>query len=422
MGLRFGAVICFILMTLVISGCNGGRETDEVAYVIGIGMDKAGEGKINITYQIAIPRALGTGGGGSGESGDSSGSKSVETVTINTSNIAEARNILNTLLARSPNLSHNKAFFIGEELARQGVGDIFGPLVRYREYRGSMFIVVVRGGTAQEYLKNLNPKLELLPSKFIETMMLTNNETGYYERSSLQEFYKSLKSRSDSPHAALVSMNSVTGQDLPSGEKLPYEKVNEYLAGNFPVYGSTALSNFAGTALFRQDKMVGTLTTEETRMLLILQGNLPRAFIPIEDPHLPDKTVNIQMRLGKKPTITLSSRDGYLVFDVSVMLEGEVTAIPSGIHYEHGEGKEQLETELATLVQGQIEKMLKKTQLMGSDPVGFGYYSRTLFPTYQAWQQQNWDEIYPSVQFHVHVTTKLRRTGLMGKTLPIDGR
>jgi spore germination protein KC len=168
--------------------------------------------------------------------------------------------------------------------------------------------------------------------------------------------------------------------------------------------------------------MVGTLTTEETRMLLILQGNLPRAFMPIEDPHLPDKTVNIQMRLGKKPSITLSSRDGYLVFDVSVMLEGEVTAIPSGIHYEHGEGKEQLEAKLATLVQGQIEKMLKKTQLMDSDPVGFGYYSRTLFPTYQAWQQQNWDEIYPTVQFHVHVTAKLRRTGLMGKTSPINGR
>ncbi|MBU2703757.1 spore germination protein KC [Sporomusaceae bacterium BoRhaA] len=422
MGLRFAAVICFTLMTIFISGCNGGRETDEVAYVIGIGIDKAGEGELNITYQIAIPKALGSGGGGSGESGDSAGSKSVETVTIHTNNIAEARNILNTLMARVPNLSHNKAFFIGEELARQGVGDIFGPLVRYREYRGSMFIAIVRGGTAQDYLKKLNPKLELLPSKFIETMMLTHNETGYYVRSNLQEFYKSMKSGSDSPHAALISTNSVDGQDLPSGEKLPYEKLNEYLAGDIPVYGSAAASNFAGTALFRHDKMVGTLTTEETRMLLILQGNLPRAFTVIEDPQLPDKAVNIQMRLGEKPTITLSSKDGYLVFDVSVMLEGEVTAIPSGIHYEQGKDKKQLEAELSAVIQNQIEKMLKKTQLMGSDPVGFGYYSRTLFPTYQAWQQQNWDEIYPSVQFHIHVTTKLRRTGLMGKTSPIKGK
>jgi spore germination protein KC len=422
MGRRFFAIICLVLITLVISGCNGGRETDEVAYVIGIGIDKAGEGKINITYQIAIPRALGTGGGGSGESGDSVGSKSVETVTINTSNIAEARNILNTLLARTPNLSHNKAFFIGEELARQGLGDLLGPLVRYREYRGSMFIAIVRGGTAQEYLKKLNPKLELLPSKFIETMMLTNTETGYYVRSNLQEFYKSLKSRSDSPHAALVSMNAVNGKDLSSGEKLPSEKVNEYLAGDFPVYGSTALSNFAGTALFRQDKMVGTLTTEETRMLLILQGNLPRAFIPIGDPQLPDKSVNIQMRLGQKPTIKLQQVAGRILFDISVMLEGEVTAIPSGIHYEQREYREQLEAQLSTIIQSEIEKMLKKTQQLDSDPVGFGYYSRTISPTYQVWQQQNWDDIYPSVQFHVHVTTKLRRTGLMGKTSPINGR
>ena len=421
MGRQVTGIIFLLFAALAISGCNGGRETDEVAYVIGIGIDRADDGQLNITYQIAIPKALSPGGGGDNGAGGS-GSKAVTTLTIRTNNIAEARNILTTLIARVPNLSHNKAFFIGEELARQGVADIFGPLVRYREYRGSMFIAVVHDGTAEKYLKQLNPKIELLPSKFIETMLLTNNETGYYVRSDLQEFYGRLKSSSGSPYAALVATNLMNGENHPSGEKLPGEKVAEYLAGDIPAYDSVTASQFAGTALFRQDKMVGTLTTEETRMLLILQGNFPHGFIIIADPNLPTEAINVNLRLGEKPTTNLSFVDGHPVIAVSVLLEGEITAIPSGINYEQQEYRQQLEARLSALIQAQIEKMLNKTQALDSDVVGFGYQARAAFPTYQAWEDQNWDELYATAQFEIKVTTKLRRTGLMWKSVPIGGR
>jgi Ger(x)C family germination protein len=414
-------MIFLMLVVMIISGCNGGRETDEVAYVIAIGIDKADNGELNITYQMAIPKALSSGGGDSSSSGGG-GSKAVETVTITTNNLAEARNILTTLIARVPNLSHNKAFFISEELARQGVTDIFGPLVRYREYRGSMFIGVVHNGTAEKYLKKLNPKMELLPSKFIETMLLTNNETGYYVRSDLQEFYGRMKSGSGSPYAVLVAINPMNGENRPSGEKLEGETVSEYLAGDIPAYDSEIASQFAGTALFHQDKMVGTLTTEETRMLMILQDHFPRGFVIVADPNLPDKAVNVNMRLGEKPIIHLSLADGQPVINVSVLLEGEITAIPSGINYEQQEYRKQLEEKLSAMIQMQMEKMLKKTQELDSDVVGFGYQARAAFPTYQVWKAQNWDELYSTAQFHIQVTTKLRRTGFMWKSSTIGGK
>jgi spore germination protein KC len=421
MGCRVTGVIFLLFAVLVISGCNGGRETDEVAYVIGIGIDRAENDQINITYQIAIPKALSSSGGGDSGTGGN-GSKAVTTLTIRTYNIAEARNILTTLIARMPNLSHNKVFFIGEALAREGVADIFGPLVRYREYRGSMFIAVVHDGTAEKYLKQLNPKLEVLPSKFIETMLMSNNETGYYVRSDLQEFYGRLKSSSGSPYAALVATNLMNGENRPSGEKLPDEKVSEYLAGDIPAYDSIPASQFAGTALFRQDKMVGTLTTEETRMLLILQGNFPHGFIVITDPNLSTAMINVNLRLGEKPTTNVSFVDGHPVIAVSVLLEGDLTAIPSGINYEQQEYRQQLEGRLSALIQAQIEKMLNKTQVLDSDVVGFGYQARTAFPTYQAWEDQNWDELYSKAQFQIKVTTKLRRTGLMWRSVPIGGK
>lgn len=420
MGRKSIGIILLFVVALVISGCNGGRETDEVAYVIAMGIDKVDNDKLNVTYQIAIPKALSSSGDG-GSSGKD-GSNAVETVTITANNLAEAHNILNTMVARVPNLSHNKAFFISEELAKQGVADIFSSLVRYQEYRGSMFIAVVHDGTAEEYLKKMNPKIELLPSKFMETMLLTNGETGYYVRSNLQEFYGRMKSNDGSPYATLVSINLMNGENRPSGEKVPGEEVSEYLAGDIPAYSSGVASQFAGTALFRQDKMVGTLTTEETRMLLILQGKLPRGFIIIADPNQPNKEISVNMRLGEKPTINLSLVEGQPVIDVSVALEGEITAIPSGINYEQSEYRNQLEAEISATLQAQIEKVLKKTQALGSDAVGFGYRARVAFPTYQVWEAQNWDKLYSLAQFHVQVTTKLRRTGFMWKSSPIGDR
>jgi spore germination protein KC len=271
-------------------------------------------------------------------------------------------------------------------------------------------------------MKKLNPKIELLPSKFIETMLLTNNATGYYVRSTLQEFYSRMKASSGSPYAALISLNPMNGENHPSGERLPGERVSEYLAGDVPAYGSGIASQFAGTALFRKDKMVGTLTTEETRMLLILQNDFSQGFMVVADPNVPDNSVNANMRLGEKPVIHVAFEDGHPVIDVSVVLEGEVTSIPSGINYEQQEYRQQLEAQLSVMIQGQMEKMLKKTLTLGSDVVGFGYYARTCFPTYQAWEAQNWDELYPTSEIHVKVITKLRRTGLMWKSSPIGGR
>lgn len=416
---RLAAAVLLVLVVLLFSGCNGRRETDEVGYIILVGLDKAAEkGKLNVTYQIAVPRTMAGGeGGGGGE-----GSKGAAIITITAASLSEARNILNTSLARAPNLSHNQAFIIGEELAKDGLAAVMGPLMRYREFRGSMFMIVVQNTTAQEFMEKNSPKIEALPSKYIETMLLTNTETGYYTRSTLHEFYTRLKNGSASPYAVLAGLNPLTGEDKPSKRQVAGEKTVPYTAGNEPIEGDGTPTNFAGTAVFKQDKLVGRLTTQETRVLLMLQGDFQRGFVVVADPQLPDQAVNVLLRLGERPKIKARMADGQVTLEVELNLEAEISAIPSGINYETNDYRRQLEDKISQVITAEINALLYKTQALGSDVVGFGHHVRPLFGKYQEWRQADWEEMYRQAEIDVQVKTNIRRTGLMWQTTGIDNK
>lgn len=413
MGCRL-IVLLLVAVVMLTAGCGGARETDEVGYVIAMGIDKGPEkDNLKVTYQLAIPRAL------SGTS-NSDSKEATEIITITASTLVEARNLLNTTIARVPNLSHIKAIIIGESLAREGVGDFVAPLQRFREFRGSMYIVVSHNSTAEGFIRKLTPRLEILPSKYIETMMLSNIENGYYGRSFLHDFYNRLKGGSAAPYASLVAVNSMEGEDRPTDKKRPGEENDEYTAGDIPLTGDGAGTNFAGLALFKADKMVGTLTNEECRVVSLLQGkNAPNCFLAVTDPNVPKKAVNIIFRLGRKPKTEVILQDGRFSFDVDVMLEAEVTAIPSAINYEMAGYKEQLEEQISQVVHGEMMNMLEKTQFLGTDAVGFGYQARTLFRTLPEWKEIDWNEAYSKAEFRVKVKTKIRRSALMWQSSPI---
>ena len=418
MGGRVAALVVLLLAALVLSGCNGSKETDDIVYIIGVGLDKADNRMIKVTFQFAVPRALGAGGGGGG------GSDSRETsamASFTAPSIAEAYNQATTVLSRMPNSSHARMFIIGTELAKDGVGDIIASLGRYRQFRGSMYLLTVKDGTAEDFMKNLKSVLEILPSKYVEGMMLTSQESGYYPASSIHHFYARIKGKTASPYTALVAINPMTGKDRPGGRMIPGEKAEEYTAGNLPISGSIIPANFAGTALYCTDKLVGVLTTEETLMAQLLTGELKRTFLPLADPLAPDKPMNTIIKLREKPKITPSLTDGRYRFDVAITIEGEITSIPSGIHYEETTLRLQLEDHISAILRQNILKMLTKTQELRSDIVGFGYYARRLYETYPQWDQarERWEQDYSQAEIQVKVTTKIRRSGLTWKTMPI---
>lgn len=411
MSRRLSLLVAFIILSLLLSGCNGARETDSVAYVLGIGVDITPDQQYSTTYLIAIPRAM-----SGAEKGDSK--KLVEKITITATSVAEAHDLLTSVISRTPNLSHAKWWVISEELARKGVANIIGPLTRYREHRGSMYLLVVRDATAKEFIRQNDPVLELLPSRWSESLLAIGPESVFSLPSQLHNFYVRLKDASGSPYTALAGINPKDDANRQTTKPETFQWSSGYLPGDIAREGGNPVT-IMGTALFKGDKMVGMLTNTETRMVSILLNNVPEGYLTITDPHSPDNHIQLLVELGRPPKITVNLTDGLPIINIETLLEAELVSIPSGINYESDELRKELEQHISKIICLQIENMLAKTQQLETDIINFGKYLRPAAKNYTEFNELNWNSLYPQAKISVKVDTKVRRTGLMFKTMPI---
>lgn len=396
-------------MGMLLAGCNGARESEEVAYIVAIGIDKAEqEGMIKVTYQIARPNVEGNKG---------EGDKDIILLTNTAVTIAESLNLLNSKMALVPSMSHIKVLIVGEELARQGLADMWGSLKRYREYRGSMFVLVARG-TAKKFLEENKPIFNISISKYYETMLGSGEEAGYYLRTSFHQFYIRLKSQSAQPYAAMVGISPKSDERKIATQAVPGGKIEGYTAGNIPLQGGNPVE-FAGTAIFFGDKMVDALSTTETRMLAMLLGDYTHGFFTVVDPLNAKYFFNVILRLGSKPDIKVVLENDHPVITINIKLEAEISNLPSGINYEQDNYLPLLEEQVNKVCQQEMINMIHHTQQVDSDVAGFGYYIRPLFKNNADYLDYNWCEQYKQAEVNVTINTKIRRTGLMIRTYPV---
>lgn len=402
---RLIVVSVLMSMVMLVAGCNGSRELDEVGNVIAMGIDAAEEGMILVSYQFAIPKP---------EGGKDDASKSMVIITIKAPTISEALNLLNSQIEYVPSLSHIKVIILGEELARKGIDKILAPFMRYHEYRGSMFVVVAKG-TAKGILEENKPTFTTSISKYYEETFATTEYSGYVLRTSLHQYYARRKGYSGQPYMAFVAINPMSGEGNSNNSPLPGAKSGGYTAGGIPRQGGNHLE-FAGTAVFSNDKMVGVLNTIETRMLGLLLGEYPRGFLSVEDPLDSRYAININLRLGSKPKVKIKLVEGRPVIDIKVLLEGDISNIGSGINYEMQGYIDLLEGQIAKVYQKEMLNLIARTQEMDSDVVGFGYYLRPAFSSNTEFVDYHWNDQYRQAAVNGNIEIQIRRTGLMLRT------
>jgi len=414
-----------LVVSLLLTGCFGGKEADDVAYVLVMGIDKAPGGEQKVTYQIAKPKG---GGGEGGSSTDPSGmggkggteqGKPWITNTIILPSPGDARMMLQSSMSRTPNFSHVSAVVISEDVAREGILPTLTFPLRNREFRESVFIIIVQG-SAEEFIRQNNPSLESTIGKFYETFFQRGPEVGYFLRTNLHDFITTLKNPGGSPYAAYGGINPKDGQKQPAGPRAtPEQKGDPYLAGGIPRTGTENAAEFVGLAVFRGDKMVGVLNSDETRAVAILQNKITSAGLGVVDPLKPEKDrISFLIRNGDTPKITADLSGGKPVFNADVQIDAEIQGLTSGINYEASPNKELLEAQLSKLLQGQITAMIRHTQQLGTDPVGFGLYLRPKFANYDELEKVNLTTLYQAAEVYVNVTAKIRRTGLLWRTMP----
>lgn len=414
---RAASVLILLLIAVSVSGCYDQREIDDLAYPLAVGLDIGEANALRMTLQLAAPLAIG--GGGGGESGGGSGSSEGNTssvITVDTPTLYSGLDLINNIISKEINLSHAKVIIFSRRLAEAGISKYIQAIQRGREFRPNMF-VMVSNEPPDEYLKNIKPILESNPSKYYE-LLLGKDYASFFDDVRMSDFHFAIESDFKEPAAILTGINkkeNVEQLGQSGGHRNAARPEGIYEAGDIPVISD--LKNVVmGIAVFKEGRMVGTLNGAEASCYQMLTGNYGHSYWTVPDAYDAGKLVVMDIIQRSRPSVTAVLNDGKAVFDIVLDLEGDFTSIQSSFRYE--DYPQPMEDKASEMIKKEVTSMLKKTtEQFDSDICGFGRYLKGKFLTLDDWKKFNWPEQYRNAEFNVKVDLKVRRTGLIIKSM-----
>ena len=405
----------FIIFTASLTGCYDAAEVDDLAFVMAIGVDRGVSDKWRLTLQI--PSMKGKAGGATGGASEGKGQSDYETVTVDSPSFFTGLNMINTNLPRKLNLMHTKFLVFSEDLAMNGkIGEFLAPIIRFREVRRSIHVIVSRG-SAMDFVKNNEPVIGITLSKSNENTIINGySATGFFPHATISTVYNGIKSTYRQAFAILGAVNNPEYfiQDGPKWGK-EFKTGGEYLAGEIPREKGNKLELF-GSAVFDGDKMVGELNGDETRHMLILRGELKRGYFTIQDPKKPELIIPLDVRQSVKPVFKVRLEGDKAFIHIKLKLEGELLAVQSRIMYESPELKPVLEKAFEQKLKTGLEEVIRKCQGLKSDVFNFGGTVVRHFNTIQEWEKYNWNKQFEKAQITMEVEFIVKRTGTFIKS------
>jgi spore germination protein KC len=369
-------VLCALVIA-VLSGCATSRELNELGIVIGVGIDKGDEADtVKITTQVVKPGQVSSGGksgGGGGEEAYANFEGTGRTV------FAAIRGIANKS-SRKMFFPHNQVIIIGQDAAKDGVAKYLDFFMRDPETRLNVCVLVAKD-TAAGVLE-AKSKLERVPANSISLMLDSEAKANSQAMDiRLRNFKESLQLNTVAPVAPIIEVSEENGKEL-------------------------AILN--GTAVFKRDKMVGTLDKSEGRGLMWVLGKVKSGIIEVECVEGDLVSLEIVRAQGEFSSELV---DGKVKIKVKISEEGNIAEDTGTKDISTLSEVAFLEQQNADVIKSEVMAAVKKAQQLNADIFGFGESVHCKYPKEWTSMENEWDEIFPTVEVEVEVKAKLRLMG-----------
>lgn len=390
-----------LLCTPLITGCWDKTSIDKRAYVVAIGLDKGDfEDQIKITYLITNPEF-------SKQEG-ASNEPANEIITFNANDIITSKNMANSVIAKDITYNLLTVLLISEELARDKdtIRWLYDAL-KEREIKRNIPLIVTKENTS-EFLENNKPKLETRMHKYFEWILNYGNESGYLSDSQLERFFRITEADADLFLAIYGTTQSVTTPVHIADE-------DRFKAGELFIEGKTNATQFSGSAVFKEGKMIDTLTAEETRLAILLNNTLRMkdVFTTYPDPSNPKYRIVGNIVKNEKTKIKMNLDRTIPTIDVTIPLLVNVISEHNMENYGANKKKtEDLKKHIEDRIIEKINKLVQKTQEdFEGEPFGWSLAARKYFLTIPAYKKFDWENTYPNMKVNIKVNVKFGEFG-----------
>ncbi len=383
--LQKAAKLLFVCVHLILlSGCWDRKEVNDLALIVGLGIDQTKDGKIMLTAEIIVPKAVGGGGQmiGGGDGGGGGGAETIVRSGTGTT-VADAISNLQEKLPRRIFWGHTEVIVFGEKAAKAGIRQHLDFLGRNPETRLRANVFVSKG-TAKSVLE-LSPLVEQSSAEVLREL----SESKLLLRVTAKDVLQMLSG--DAGAAA-----------LPMVKILPPEKGTQELQ---------TIAFIQRTAIFKKDKMVGDINDKLTRGVLWLRDEIKHA----------DVTVTPKGGKGKITATLIRARTelipkyekGKWKMIVKATAEDDIILNGTKLNLMNPKYTKIIEKELAKETEKRIRDTLKKVQKeMKADIFGFAEIFHRKYPREWNRVKDRWEEIFPDVEVVVKTKAYVRRPGI----------
>lgn len=386
------ALLCCLCLTA--TGCWSRRELNELSITVGLGIDKTGD-LFTVSAQVVDPSQVAI---------RQAGASTRVPVTVykeTSTSILEALRKMTTIAPRRIYLSHLRMLIIGEEMARSGISEALDFLSRGHETRTDFFIAIAKGGQALDILQVLTP-LEKIPANNLFTSLETSAKFwapthGIF----LDEMINGLASEGKSP--------AVTGI-----EKFGSPSKGDSARNIQTIIPATEL-RYTGLAAFKNDKLIGWLSEDESKGFNYIQGNINESAGHLECPG-GGRVVSDVIRSDTK--IKGKVIDGKPAIEISLHAEGDIAEVACRVNLQDPDSILKMNKEINAIIKKLILKAVRKAQVdLKTDFIGFGDVIRKSHPKeWKEWKGE-WSELFLHIPVDVHVDYKIRRIGTITNSL-----
>lgn len=395
---RTMALLLLVAVLVNLSGCWSRKETENLAIVSAIGLDKVdieGQQKWRVTIQIVRPSEMG--GRGGQQKGQDSGKKPFWVASSVGQTIEDALINMKTRSPRRLFLAHTNVVVLGERAAREGVQEVLDFFIGERDIRLRAWVLTTKG-QALDVLR-AGPEMERLPIR--EMVGLITNTQPVASK------------------AYVVTVKDFVNQLIAPGRDAAASRIEvftpvEQLSSGDAEDGAQPTVRLAGAAVFKKDRLAGWMGDQETRGFLYVINKAEGGVIPLESDKQGEENTSFMMTRSRC-RITPKIQDGRVTFNLDIKTEGDLEEVPCGVI--NPKKIDFLEKKVSRKIKASVEEAIRLNQQEHqADIFGFGQRLYQKFP--QVWKaiEKDWDDIYPTVEVSVKVSAMIRRTGMIGAT------
>lgn len=374
--------IVFILMScFLLTGCWDRNELNEIALVRGIGIDIINNGQIEVSVEISVPKAPSGGGGESDGMAQGSGGITLPTVrTGRGATIPDALEKLQEVIPRKIFWGHTEVIIINENLAKTGLRDKMDYFMRNPRFRLHAFVFVTKG-KAKDML---------------------GLETSLYSPSEVLTDFSEEKVMLHVTLINLLDMLNSGDAAIPMIKKVPPQKKSK---------PTQTIPFIKSSAVFKNDKMVGTISDKLTRGVKWIQNDIEETQVTVNSKKGKGYISMTLLRAETKlePVI---KKNGKWKMIIKARTDDDIILNESHLNLKDPQNikivKKALEKKLTARLQHALDKVQKDYK---ADIFGFGEAFHRKYPKQWKESKDHWDEIYPNLEVELDIHANVLRTG-----------